>query len=82
MGALGGPLPCGCGRRPQHIHTPTLPAQFKCNPTVNVDLPKPNFVRTGQPGPSPGPVTDPGEYVVEQLLNRKTVRGRIYYLVL
>ena len=40
------------------------------------------FLRVERPSP-PGPVIDPGqagEYVVEQLLNRrKTVRGRRYY---
>ena len=59
------------------------PARFKYSSTVNVDLLKPYFPLAGR-APSPGPVTDPGhagEYVVEQLLNRKPVRGRTYYLV-
>ena len=61
-------------------NTMTLPALFKCSPTVSVDRLKPYFLRTGRP-PSPGPVTDPGqagEYLVEQLLNRKTVQGQTY----
>ena len=72
MAAVAGP----------NTYTLTLPARFKCSPTVNVDRLKPYFLRPGRP-PSPGPVTDPGqagEYVVEQLLNRKTVRGRTYLL--
>ena len=69
-------------------YTLTLPARFMCRPTVNVGRLKPYFLRTGRP-PSHGPVTDPGdprqagEYVLEQLrvFNRKTLRGRTYYLV-
>jgi hypothetical protein len=63
----------------------TLPRRFKCNPTVNVDRLKPYHPRAGRPDP-PGPVSDPGQEgehvtVVEQLLNRKTLRGRTFYLV-
>ena len=50
---------------------------------VNVDRLKPYFRRSDHP-PSPGPVADPGqagEYVVAQLLNRKVLRGRTYYMV-
>ncbi len=42
-----------------------------------------DHARPDKPDP-PGPVADPGqagEYVVEQLLNRKSIRGRTYYLV-
>ena len=49
---------------------------------MNVDR-KPYYARDGEP-PPPGPVTDPGqegEYEVEQLLNRKHIRGRMHYLV-
>ena len=66
-----------------NTYTPTLPRRFKCSPTVNVDRLKPYHPRAGRADP-PGPVLDPGqegEYVVEQLLNRKTLRGRTYYLV-
>ena len=79
---MGEPHPCSCNRRP-NTYTLTLPARFKCSPTVNVDRLKPYFLRPGRAS-SPGPVTDQGqagEYLVEQLLNRKTVRGRTYYLV-
>ncbi len=38
----------------------------------------------GRTAPPPqGPISDPGqegEYVVEQLLNRRTIRGRTHYL--
>ena len=50
---------------------------------VNLDRLKPYHPRVGSTDP-PGPVSDPGqegEHVVEQLLNRKTLRGRTYYLV-
>ena len=66
-----------------NTYTLTLPRRFKCSPTVNVDRLKPYHPRAGRADP-PGPVLDPGqegEYVVEQLLNRKTLRGRTYYLV-
>jgi len=66
-----------------NTYTLTLPRRFKCSPTVNVDRLKPFYPRAGRPAP-PGPVADPGqegEHVVEQLLNRKTLRGRTYYLV-
>ena len=74
-----GPFPVAAVAGP-NTYTLTLPARFKCSPTVNVDRLKPYFLRTGRP-PSPGPVTDPGqagEYLVEQLLNRKTVQGQTY----
>ena len=66
-----------------NTYTLTLPRRFKCSPTVNVDRLKPYHPRADRPDP-PGPVSDPGqegEHVVEQLLNRRTLRGRTYYLV-
>ena len=66
-----------------NAYTLTLPRRFKCSPTVNVDRLKPFYSRADRPDP-PGPVGDPGqegEHVVEQLLNRRTRRGRTYYLV-
>ena len=77
--AMGGPIHGGG----TNTNTLTLPRRFKCSPTVNVDRLKPYYSRAGRPAP-PRPVSDPGqagEYVVEQLLNRKTLRGRTYYLV-
>ena len=77
-----GPFPVAAIAGPD-TYTLTLPRRFKCSPTVNVDRLKPFHPRTGRPAP-PGPVSDPGqegEHVVEQLLNRKSVRGRTYYLV-
>ena len=69
-----GPFPVAVVARPK-TYTLTLPA-------VNVDRLKPYFVRTGRPpSPQAGSVTDPGqvgEYVVQQLLDRKTVRCRTY----
>ena len=62
--------------------TPTQ-IRNRTGPTVNFDRLKPYHPRAGRPAP-PGPVSDPGregEHVVEQLLNRKTLRGRTYYLV-
>ena len=66
-----------------NTYTLALPRRFRCSPTVNVERLKPYHPRPDGPVP-PGPVLDPGqegEYVVEQLLNRKTLRGRTYYLV-
>ena len=66
-----------------NAYTLALPRRFRCSPTVNVDRLKPYHARPDKPDP-PGPVADPGqagEYVVEQLLNRKSIRGRTYYLV-
>jgi hypothetical protein len=66
-----------------NTYTLALQRRFRCSPTVNVKRLKPYHARTDKPGP-PGPVVDPGqagEYVVEQLLNRKILRGRTYYLV-
>jgi transposase InsO family protein len=66
-----------------NTYTLALPRRFRCSPTVNVERLKPYYARPDKPDP-PGPVTDQGqegEYVVEQLLNRKTLRGRTYYLV-
>ena len=66
-----------------NAYTLALPKRFKCSPTVNVERLKPYFGRDARPTP-PGPVSDPGqegEYVVEQLLNRKVIRGRMHYLV-
>jgi hypothetical protein len=66
-----------------NTYTLALPRRFRCSPTVNVERLKPYHARPDGPAP-PGPVLDPGqegEYVVEQLLNRKTLRGRTYYLV-
>jgi len=66
-----------------NTYTLTLPRRFKCSPTINVDRLKPYHPRADRPDP-PGPVSDPGqegEHVVEQLLNRRTLRGRTYYLV-
>ncbi len=60
-----------------------LPKRFKSSPTVNVERLKPYYARTGRRS-SPGPVADPGQegkYEVEQILNRKTIRGRTHYLV-
>ena len=77
-----GPFPLAAVAGP-NTYTLTLSARFKCSPTVKVDRLKPYFPRPGRPS-SPGPVTDPGqagEYVVEQLLNSKTVRCRTYYVV-
>ena len=56
---------------------------MRCSPTVNVDRLKPFYERAGAP-PAPGPVSDAGqegEHEVEQLLNRRTVRGVTRYLV-
>ena len=77
-----GEVPCGCGRRRQHIHTDPLGALQVLSDGPR--RPAQALLPLGGPGPSPGPVSDPwqaGGYVVEQLLNRKTVRGRTYYLV-
>ena len=77
-----GPFPVAALAGP-NTYTLALPKRFKCSPTVNVDRLKPYFRRSDHP-PSPGPVADPGqagEYVVAQLLNRKVLRGRTYYLV-
>ena len=77
-----GPFPVA-GLAGPNTYTLTLPRRFKCSPTVNVDRLKPYHPRVGRADP-PGPVSDPGqegEHVVEQLLNRKTLRGRTYYLV-
>ena len=68
-----------------NTYTLALPPQFRCSPTItcNVDRLKPYFAREDQPAP-PGPVSDPsqeGEYAVEQILNRRTFRGRPFYLV-
>jgi len=66
-----------------NTYTLALPKRFRCSPTVNVDRLKPYYARPDRPAP-PGPVSDPGqegEYVVEQLLNRRTLYGRTYYLV-
>ena len=66
-----------------NTYTLALPKRFKCSPTVNVDRLKPYHARAGRSAP-PGPVSDPGhegEYEVEQLLNRRTLHGRTYYLV-
>jgi hypothetical protein len=44
---------------------------------------KPDYPRNDRQGP-PGPVDDvgqEGEYVVEQRLNRRAIRGREHYLV-
>ena len=80
-----GPFPVDAVAGP-NTYTLTLPERFKCSPTIKVDRLKRYFLRTGLP-PSPGSVTHPpagqaGEYAVDQLLNSKTVRGRIYCLVL
>jgi hypothetical protein len=76
--------PAGWTRRSSpNMYTLTLSSRFKCSPTVNVDRLEPFRQRAGRPDP-PGPVPDPGqegEHVVEQLLNRKTLRGRTFYLV-
>ncbi len=76
-----------------NTYTLALPRRLRCSPTVNVPGPverlKPGpYHHDARPGPDkpdpPGPVTDQGqegEYVVEQLLNRKTLWGRTYYLV-
>jgi len=78
-----GPFPVVALAGP-NTYTLALPKRFRCSPTVNVDRLKPYHPRTDQPGP-PGPVTDAGpqagEFEVEQLLNRKVVRGRTYFLV-
>ena len=66
-----------------NTYTLALPKRFKCSPTVNVDRLKPYHVRPDREAP-PGPVSDPGqegEYVVEQLLNRRKFHGRTHYLV-
>jgi hypothetical protein len=66
-----------------NTYTLALPRRFRCSPTVNVERLKPYYARPDKPDP-PGPVADPGqagEYFVEQLLNRKVLRGRTYYLV-
>ena len=71
-----GPVPAAAVAGPK-TYTLTLPARFKCSPTVNVDRLKPFFLRTGRP-PSPGPFTHRGQAGEYELLNRKTVRGRTY----
>ena len=66
-----------------NTYTLALPKRFKCSPAVNVARLKPYHVRPDRPAP-PGPVSDPGqegEYVVEQLLNRRILHGRTHYLV-
>ena len=66
-----------------NAYTLALPRRFRCSPTVNVDRLKPYHARDDRSAP-PGPVSNPGqegEYVVEQLLNRKAIRGRTHYLV-
>jgi hypothetical protein len=70
-----------------NTYTLALQRRFRCSPTVNLECLKPYHASTDKPDP-PGPVADPGqagEYVtpvtvVEQLLNRKILRGRTYYL--
>ena len=54
---LSPPFPVAAVAGP-NTYTLTLPARFKCSPTVNVDQLKPSFLRPGRP-PSPGPVTGP-----------------------
>ena len=66
-----------------NAYTLALPRRMRCSPTVNVDRLKPFYERAGAP-PAPGPVSDAGqegEHEVEQLLNRRTVRGVTRYLV-
>ena len=66
-----------------NAYTLALPRRFRCSPAVNVDRLKPYHARDDRSAP-PGPVSNPGqegEYVVEQLLNRKAIRGRTHYLV-
>ena len=66
-----------------NAYTLSLPLRFKCSPTVNVDRLKPYHSQPDRTPPQ-GPVSDPGqegEYVVEQLLNRRTIRGRTHYLM-
>ena len=66
-----------------NTYTLALPRRFRCSPTVNVERLKPYYARDGRPAP-PGPISDPGqegEFVVEQLLNHKLIRGRMHYLV-
>ena len=61
-----------------NTYTLALPSRLRCSPTVNVERLKPYHARANQPTPA-GPVDDPGqegEFVVEQLLNRKDVRGK------
>ena len=66
-----------------NTYTLSLPARLRCSPTVNVERLKPYCARAGLPAPA-GPVDDPGqegEFVVEQILNRKVLRGKRHYLV-
>jgi hypothetical protein len=78
-----GPFPVVALAGP-NTYTLALPKRFQCSPTVNVDRLKPYHRRTDRPD-APGPVAgggpQAGEYVVEQLLNRKVFRGKPYYLV-
>ena len=61
-----------------------LPRRFKCSPTVNVDRLKPHnslAARRNPPDQRPAPGLA-GSQVVEQLLNRTTLRrDRTYFLV-
>jgi len=66
-----------------NTYTLALPRRFRCSPTINVERLKPYHARSDR-APPPGPISDPGqegEFVVEQLLNRKAIRGRTHYLV-
>jgi hypothetical protein len=68
----------------QNTFTLALPRRFRCSPTVNVERLKPYHARPDKLDP-PCPVTNQGQegkYVLEQLLNSKTLRGQTYYLVL
>ena len=76
--AVRGPLPCGCGRRPQHTHAdPPGAVQMQSD---GQRRPAQALLASDGPGPSPGPVTDPGKGVrggaLEQLLNaRRSATG-------
>ena len=69
-----------------NTYTPTLPAQFNCSPTVNVDLLKPSELRSDGPAPSPWPGHRPGAGwkvrggAASQPQHGPRRRGRIYYL--
>jgi hypothetical protein len=66
-----------------NAYTLALPSRFRGSPKVNVDRLKPYADRAGSRGSSgPVPASDrAGEFVVEQILLKRRIRGRVHYLV-